>query len=1094
MTGFDAGAVPDELREREQWVCWAEKKRNGKLTKIPKHPNGSGQNAKSSDMATWGSFEQAVGTARANDWGIGFVFSDAGPYVGLDLDHCLNDAGGPKEWLPSIDEFVHETYIEKSPSGDGVHILFEDVKIPSWWTNQEDDDIGGIELYDSGRFFTVTGEDINGSADTITDAGDLGGWLLEAWGIFNDELPRALRDSDDSKSVGTGDIDVYDVLSRASYPKGERVEHPVHGSNQTGANFSVDDNGETWRCWRDDCTGNAMHIIGMEAGIIDCGDWVGSGLDDDTWRDICDEAREQGYDIPEPSSSSEPTTDGTEVVESDEAESGVTLPVPIDQGLSVRDGGYGVTKQTDNGERWEEYSNFQLETNSFATDPDNPQDKRIDMTVHPRHGNAYDVVVSPTVFNEKRDFKSSVVTGLTTTFSGKENVLNRLKTFVGTQDAPERIGTYQMGLHGDEWVTPNGVLGADGWIDDPGHVHVKREISAERKWSLDPEDGAEYDSDAIAEIVETLPDTRERERFLPVIGWFYAAPLKPLVKSWAGEFNLLSVIGETGSGKTATLSTLWEAFGMEGDPMTADDTKFVLMTTLASSCAVPMWFDEYKPSDMRSYEVDQFWNEIRKTTRGGVSSRGNADGSTDEYHLDAPVVVSGEERVHGSAEERRGIFTTFRKGATEPGSESAHAYAKLTGGSAKTNGEIEYFEGLDLSQHALAYYRFLLNCPEDGLNAMWRDAARHVSELLAGHGIEGLEDLVEQGLQTIKFGLELYRWFGACHDADLPVTAGEIDDAVLYVATNVVGGVNRKTHLDVFLEVMGRAARHDYLEEGRHYKFVNEDDPEEELRFNLTTTFDKVARYAREHDVAEDLLNSADDYRERVSDSEGSDYVVETSIPTQGLNRCVGIHRADATESINGFQKGMFTDRDGVSQERATALRDLEPGYHDVTVRCVTTTNDTPDALAETGTLADATGVVDYVVWNRSEPVGLEEDEAYRIKSASVGYDPDGAVQLELNGAVCDANPIGDGVGHLSYADPEDNERIDTAADGGNGGYEQAKPHMKEILREHGPCEKTEWMAHAHKANIDPNDAEGAFESLKEQGQVFSVAGGWEVA
>lgn len=301
MTNFDPTAIPDELRERNQWVCWAEEERNGKLTKIPKRPDGSGRNAKSSDMATWSSFEDAANTAEREDWGLGFMFSDAGPYVGLDLDHCLNDAGAPKEWLPSIEEFLDETFIEKSPSGTGLHLLFRDERIPEWWTNQEDD-TGGVELYDSGRFFTVTGDTINDSADIITDAGDLGGWLLEAWAVFNDELPRELQDSmrDGEESVGTGDLDVYDVLNRTQYPAGERVEHPVHGSKQTGANFSVDEGGETWRCWRDDCTGNALHLIGMDAGIIECGDWVSSSLDDATWREICDEARERGYDLPEP--------------------------------------------------------------------------------------------------------------------------------------------------------------------------------------------------------------------------------------------------------------------------------------------------------------------------------------------------------------------------------------------------------------------------------------------------------------------------------------------------------------------------------------------------------------------------------------------------------------------------------------------------------------------------------------------------------------------------------------------------------------------------------------------------------------------------
>lgn len=1107
MTDFDADAIPDELRERDQWVCWAEEERNGKLTKIPKRPDSSGRNAKSSDMATWGGFEDAVETAEREEWGIGFMFSDAGPYVGLDLDHCLTDAGRPRDWLPSIEEFINETFIEHSPSGGGLHILFRDVQIPSWWTNQEDD-TGGVELYDSGRFFTVTGETINGSAESITDAGDLGGWLLEAWGVFNDEMPRELREDmrEGSADVGTGDLDVYDVLSRASYPEGERVAHPYHSSS-TGSNFKVGGNGESWRCFSGshDTGGYAIHLIGMEHGIVECGEWSNGGLDDATWREIFDAARGDGYDIPEPDSKT-PDTDGSEVVETGDGEER-ELPTPAD--LEVNDGGYGFHKERDDGTRdWIGFSNFQLETQSFATDPDDPDKKQIELTVHPAKGEAYDVTIPPTVFNEKREFKSNVVTGLTTTFSGKENILNQLKTFVGTQDAPLRTGTYQMGRMDGEWVTPEGVLTGDGWSDEPEHVHVSRDIGAERKWDLTPDEHDEYDSDEVAEILELLPETRDVERFVPALGWFYATPFKPLIHEWTGQFNLLGVLGETGAGKSATLSVLWELFGMGGDPMTADDTKYVLLTTLASTNSIPMWFDEYKPSDMSDWAVDTFWNEIRKTTRGGVSARGNPDGSTTEYHLNAPAVVSGEERVHGSAEERRGIYTTFKKTPTDPESESASAFADLVGGSAKNDGEREYHDGHDLSQHALAYYQWALSQDDAEVREQWRESARHVSELLEEHDIEAMEDLVEQGLQTIKFGAALYRAFTAAMGGDAEaITTDEIDGAILYVATNAIGGANRKSHLDVLFEVAARAARHDYLEAGTHYKFVREGEADEEFRLNLTAGFDKIVQYGRDHDVAEDLLNSKDDYRERIGDALDADggYIAKRSIPTSPIGRAVGIYVRQATESIDGFDKSMFGGGDedeSAIEERIesaqtavspTAVADLSPGYQTLTVECVTKTSDTPDVFTEMGTLRDATGTVDYVVWERAEPVDLEEGETYRIRGAQGGTDPDDAPQVELDGRTAEIEPVDAGVGYLSLADSGGNERLGTATDGGE--YEQAKPRMKELLREHGVCSEAEWKAKAHQAGISDEAANGAFESLKAQGEVYRRPdGGWEVS
>jgi putative DNA primase/helicase len=297
--------IPAELRKRPQWICWKEETRNGKPTKIPKRPDGNG-NAKANDMATWGTFEQAVGTAEnRSDWGIGFVFSDAGPYTGVDLDECLED-GRPRDWLREIgtEAFAKETFIETSPSGGGLHVITKDSPIPDWWTNVDRDTESGhegVEVYETGRYFTFTGEAIEVSADAVSDAVDLTAWLKDAWGQFEDGTPweRAGRDTAGATESEQINVDIHDVLLRSNYPEDERRGHPVHGSD-TGSNFMVDEGAETWRCWRHGCTGNALHIIGMEEGIIDCGQWTNGQVSSDDWSQIFDAARDRGLDVGEP--------------------------------------------------------------------------------------------------------------------------------------------------------------------------------------------------------------------------------------------------------------------------------------------------------------------------------------------------------------------------------------------------------------------------------------------------------------------------------------------------------------------------------------------------------------------------------------------------------------------------------------------------------------------------------------------------------------------------------------------------------------------------------------------------------------------------
>jgi putative DNA primase/helicase len=145
-------SIPQELIERSQWVAWRSKnKENGKISKIPVDPH-TGGHAKTTAPSTWGSFDQAVACCQKKGLaGIGFVFSAGDPFVGIDLDDCIDpDTKSLEPWAEQIvSQFA--SYSEISPSGKGVHILIKG-KLPGLGKKS-----GHLEVYDQGRFFTVTG-------------------------------------------------------------------------------------------------------------------------------------------------------------------------------------------------------------------------------------------------------------------------------------------------------------------------------------------------------------------------------------------------------------------------------------------------------------------------------------------------------------------------------------------------------------------------------------------------------------------------------------------------------------------------------------------------------------------------------------------------------------------------------------------------------------------------------------------------------------------------------------------------------------------------------------------------------------------------
>nr|WP_227378490.1 hypothetical protein [Haladaptatus halobius] len=136
-------------------MCWREEQRDGKQTKIPVTP-GAGSFASATDPDTWATFETArdyVEAGKAD--GVGFVFTDDDPVVGVDLDDCRDpETGDVDDNARDIIERL-DSYTVISPSGTGYHVLLNG-DLPDGRNRR-----GSVELYDTARFFTVTGDHVD---------------------------------------------------------------------------------------------------------------------------------------------------------------------------------------------------------------------------------------------------------------------------------------------------------------------------------------------------------------------------------------------------------------------------------------------------------------------------------------------------------------------------------------------------------------------------------------------------------------------------------------------------------------------------------------------------------------------------------------------------------------------------------------------------------------------------------------------------------------------------------------------------------------------------------------------------------------------
>jgi putative DNA primase/helicase len=154
-------SFPAGLKALPRWVTWKYETRDGKATKIPYNPI-THRRASSTDPSTWSDWATAIGASSMHGYaGVGCMI--ASPYAAIDLDKCRDNTTGIVEpWAAAVVGELN-SYTELSPSGRGFHIWIKGTVPPDG--NRK----GRVEMYNNGRYFTVTGDHFPGSPLTVEE-------------------------------------------------------------------------------------------------------------------------------------------------------------------------------------------------------------------------------------------------------------------------------------------------------------------------------------------------------------------------------------------------------------------------------------------------------------------------------------------------------------------------------------------------------------------------------------------------------------------------------------------------------------------------------------------------------------------------------------------------------------------------------------------------------------------------------------------------------------------------------------------------------------------------------------------------------------
>lgn len=213
MPKFNYQNIPQELRNLKQWglfeLKWVEARK--KNTKIPINPY-DGSAGKSNDPNTWSDFDTAMRALNDIERADGLAFYFTNGYVGLDIDHIdsnLEDwrAGDndPNNLVNKFKDLTDNTYMEVSQSGTGIHAIFKG-KIPGKRRRK-----GNYEMYQTGRFFALTGNNIIPDP-TIKSMSDDEMKALYEFLFGKDNVVQLHSETDNITPV---DLSVVEIIKRA---------------------------------------------------------------------------------------------------------------------------------------------------------------------------------------------------------------------------------------------------------------------------------------------------------------------------------------------------------------------------------------------------------------------------------------------------------------------------------------------------------------------------------------------------------------------------------------------------------------------------------------------------------------------------------------------------------------------------------------------------------------------------------------------------------------------------------------------------------------------------------------------------------------
>lgn len=617
-------SFPQELTALRQWICWRLEPdpKGEKPRKVPYDPK-TGRKASSTNPETWATLPEAMrAQTKYLFTGVGFVFTEAGGIVGVDIDHCRNEDGTFTEAAQAILD-KYPSYTEISPSGAGLHIFYRGVMPGKGNKNS----VTGVEMYASARYFTMTGNRLEGTPEVITDGAQALPWIHENYIARKQARKRKAKKA--ARRVVLTDEQVLEKARAA----------------QNAGDFTTLWEGR----WQEKFASQSEADLALCCALAF---WTGrdrkqmdrlfrqSALFREKWNKV---HHADGATYGE--ETLEQAVQRTEQVYSPGGELGVFEA----NGRYMRERGENVYPLT----------NFVVHPLEMLVAEEEAQ---MTCDAATMYGETFRLTFMTADFASAQKFKAVLnKRTISLSYMGSDGDLEVLKTYLAGLEWQVKRGVKALGLYERDgrwaYVDRSRAFAAGG-EEVADMVQMEKCASIETALPEHPP----ISTERLMELGAPLLSYNEPAKTVTVLAWCAGCFIKEMLRVAGVKYPHLFLIGEAGSGKSTTLErVILPIFGRSRVVAAPQVTGFTLMKDAASSNLFPQALDEFKPSKIEKNRLAALYNHFRDSYDGHEGVRGRADQTQAAYALLAPLVVAGEESPDEPAIRERGMELLFSK-------------------------------------------------------------------------------------------------------------------------------------------------------------------------------------------------------------------------------------------------------------------------------------------------------------------------------------------------------------------------------------------------------------------------------------------------